>query len=203
MQACGRSSRRRTGWFQSASPTARHRRPRCRSACRGVYPRLARGHVRGRPENDPGLGGAAARSSATSSRSALDAAAESSAFARPKSNTFTVPSSRTLMLAGFKSRWMIPCSCAASSASAICFAIGSASSSEIAAACDAIRQSRRRRPAPSQALGDVLELFEAVDVRDVRMIERGEDLGFTLEPCESVARRPRSRRAGSSSRHRD
>ena len=36
------------------------------------------------------------------------------------------------MFAGFRSRWMIPCSCAASSASAICFAIGSASSSGIA-----------------------------------------------------------------------
>ena len=36
------------------------------------------------------------------------------------------------MFAGFRSRWMIPCSCAASSASAICFAIGNASSSGIA-----------------------------------------------------------------------
>src|SRR3989442_8948563 len=40
----------------------------------------------------------------------------------------TVPSDRTLIFAGFRSRWMIPCSCATSSASAICFAIGSASS---------------------------------------------------------------------------
>ena len=53
----------------------------------------------------------------------------SNAFASPKSSTFTVPSGRTLMLAGLRSRWMIPCSCAASSASAICFAIGNASSS--------------------------------------------------------------------------
>ena len=42
------------------------------------------------------------------------------------------------MFAGFRSRWMIPCSCAASSASAICFAIGSASSSGIGAARDAL-----------------------------------------------------------------
>ena len=62
------------------------------------------------------------------------------AFARPKSSTFTVPSARTLMFAGFRSRWMMPCSCAASSASAICFAIGSASSSGIGAARDALRQ---------------------------------------------------------------
>jgi hypothetical protein len=59
----------------------------------------------------------------------LMADAGSIAFAKPKSNTFTVPSSRTLMFAGFRSRWMIPCSWAASRASAICFAIGNASSS--------------------------------------------------------------------------
>ena len=40
------------------------------------------------------------------------------AFASPKSSTLTVPSSRTLMFAGFKSRWMTPLSCAASRASA-------------------------------------------------------------------------------------
>ena len=51
-----------------------------------------------------------------------------STVANPKSSTFTVPSARTLMFAGFRSRWMMPCSCAASSASAICRAIGSASS---------------------------------------------------------------------------
>ena len=44
----------------------------------------------------------------------------SSALASPKSSTFTTPSARSLMLAGLRSRWMIPCSCAASSASAIC-----------------------------------------------------------------------------------
>ena len=48
----------------------------------------------------------------------------------------------TLMLAGFRSRWMMPCSCAASSASAICRAIGSASSSGIGPLRDAIGQRR-------------------------------------------------------------
>lgn len=56
---------------------------------------------------------------------------ESRAFANPKSSTFTVPSSRTLMLAGFRSRWMMPCSCAASSASAIWRAIAMTSTSGI------------------------------------------------------------------------
>jgi hypothetical protein len=58
--------------------------------------------------------------------------AGSMAFARPKSSTLTVPSLRTLMFAGFRSRWMIPCSCASSSASRICRAIGNASSRGIA-----------------------------------------------------------------------
>ena len=49
-------------------------------------------------------------------------------FARPKSSTLTVPSSRTLMLAGLRSRCTMPCSCAASSASTICRAIARASS---------------------------------------------------------------------------
>jgi hypothetical protein len=35
---------------------------------------------------------------------ALDSLAGSSAFASPKSSTFTTPSGRTLMLVGFKSR---------------------------------------------------------------------------------------------------
>ena len=59
------------------------------------------------------------------------ASAGSRALARPKSSTFTVPSGRSLMFAGLRSRWMIPCSCAASRASAICRAIGSASASGI------------------------------------------------------------------------
>jgi len=39
-----------------------------------------------------------------------DAAATdiSSAFARPKSRSFTVPPGVILMLAGFRSRWMMP-----------------------------------------------------------------------------------------------
>lgn len=55
--------------------------------------------------------------------------AGSDALAKPKSSTFTVPSARTLMFWGLMSRWMMPCSCAASTASAICRAICSASAS--------------------------------------------------------------------------
>ena len=45
--------------------------------------------------------------------------------AETKSNTFTVPPARTFTFGGLRSRWMIPCSCAAWSVSAICLAIGS------------------------------------------------------------------------------
>ena len=43
-------------------------------------------------------------------------------FARPKSSSFTRPSGVIFTFAGFRSRWTMPFSCAASSASAICFA---------------------------------------------------------------------------------
>jgi len=42
------------------------------------------------------------------------------ALARPKSSSFTFPSDVTLTFAGFRSRWMIPLSWAASRASPIC-----------------------------------------------------------------------------------
>ena len=64
----------------------------------------------------------------------------SSALASPKSSTLTVPSGVTLMLAGFRSRWTTPASCAASRASAICRATSSASS--IGRAPCAIRSAR-------------------------------------------------------------
>ena len=46
----------------------------------------------------------------------------SDSFARPKSMTLAWPSPVTMMLAGFRSRWMMPVSCARESASAISIA---------------------------------------------------------------------------------
>jgi len=79
---------------------------------------------------------------------------------------------------------MTPCWCAASSASAICFAIGSASSIGIAA---------------RNALGQIVALdqlhhqrantagfFEAVNVGDIRMVQGRERLCFAGEPGQSV-----------------
>ena len=107
------------------------------------------------------------------------------AFASPKSSTLTVPSARILMLAGFRSRWMMPCSCAASRASAICLAIGSASSSGIgpcamrSASVGAVDQLEHQR-------GHAVGLLETIDRGDVRMVERGEDLRLALEPGEAI-----------------
>ena len=92
------------------------------------------------------------------------------AFARPKSSTFTMPSGVILMLAGFRSRWTMPFSCAASSASAICRAMASAS-----------RRWPACGPAPRDPLGqrvaldqlhdqraDAVDVLEPVDRADVR-----------------------------------
>src|SRR6202022_981606 len=109
----------------------------------------------------------------------------SMAFASPKSSTFTVPSRRTLTLAGFRSRWMIPCSCAASSASAICFAIGSASAIGDRAACNALREVSALDEFHHEG-GDASAFFEPIDGGDVRMIQRGERLSLALEAREAV-----------------
>jgi hypothetical protein len=82
--------------------------------------------------------GDAARSGAES------AGAAAIALASPKSSTFTTPSSRTLMLAGLRSRCTMPRACASSSASAICRAMASASSTGTGP-----RASRRARSSPS------------------------------------------------------
>ena len=80
---------------------------------------------------------------------------------------------------------MIPCSCAASRASAICFAIGNASSSGICAPRDPLRE--------IVALDEfhhertyAARLFEAVDVRDVRMVQRCERLRFAGESRQPI-----------------
>ena len=74
---------------------------------------------------------------------------------------------------------MIPCSCAASSASAICFAMGSASSSGIGAARDPLRQVLALDELHHER-AHTAALFEAVDVRDVGVIERRERLRFAV-----------------------
>ena len=96
-----------------------------------------------------------------------------------------MPSGVILIFAGFRSRWMMPCSCAASSASAICRAIGSASSSGIgprairSASVVALDQFEHERVGLAAVL-------EPVDRPDVRMIQRREHLRFALEAGEAI-----------------
>ncbi len=96
------------------------RTPRCPRACRrsGPWPAPApcRPPCRG---SCPSPSSRATSTSANSTRRRRSAAARrlAAACARPKSSTFTTPSGRTLTLAGFRSRWTMPASCAASSAS--------------------------------------------------------------------------------------
>ena len=53
--------------------------------------------------------------------------ATANSLAKPKSRTFACPFGVTITLAGFRSRWITPCSWASSSASAISMAIEVAS----------------------------------------------------------------------------
>ena len=117
----------------------------------GLAPGLLGRHVGGRAEDDPG-GGSRVREVGDWDRSADDvtpAASPPHALARPKSRTLTLPSGVTLTFAGLRSRWTMPFSCASSRASAICFAMATASSTGIA-------------PAP-QPLGEVLAVDQLHD----------------------------------------
>ena len=80
---------------------------------------------------------------------------------------------------------MTPASCAASRASAICLAIGSASSRGIGPRLNPIRQ---RWPFDQfeNKRTSVVGFFEAVDRRDVGMVQRSQNLCFTLKPCQPL-----------------
>ena len=118
-----------------------------------------------------------------------------SCFASPKSSTFTAPSAVSMMLAGFRSRWTIPCR-------------------------EPLRARRRfagrtsalRRTAPGRARcgrerfavhqleheeSGRVRLLEPVDRPDVRMIQRGEQLRLALEARHALAIARRIARAES------
>ena len=108
----------------------------------------------------------------------------SSAFARPKSSTFTVPSDADLIFAGFRSRWMIPRSCAASSASAICLRDRQRLIERDRAAGDALARSSPSTSSITSAYRRPPAVFEPVDTGNVRMVEGREHFGFALKPRE-------------------
>ena len=116
----------------------------------------------------------------------LAAVAGSIALARPKSSTFTVPSGRTLMFAGFRSRWTMPL---------------------LVRRFERLRDLLRDRAAPHRSestprampLRQVVALdefhhegvhatglLESVDRGDVRMIQRRERLRLAFEARQAV-----------------
>ena len=175
-RSCPTRSRPRTRAARSASRTARSRTPRCRRACRPALPRACSGtHVRGGAENHAGLRRRRGHASATCVTSGDDPPSASSALARPKSSTLTVPSGVILTLAGFRSRWTMPLLVRGLER------VGDLPRDRRAprrAGIGALRRSGRRasrpRPAPARAPSMPSDSLEAVDRRDVRMIQRGE-----------------------------
>jgi hypothetical protein len=101
-------------------------------------------------------------------------------FAIPKSSTFTIPSGVTLMVAGFKSRWTMPFSCAASSATAIWRAADSATRTGIGPPPS---RSASVGPSTSSRINARTRSVSSTpqNRRDVRMIEGRQDTRFALE----------------------
>jgi hypothetical protein len=83
-----------------------------------------------------------------------------------------------LIFAGFRSRWTIPFSCAASSASAI-FVERNGAAGEPLGERRSFHQFEHQRAAG-------VDRFHGVDRGDVRMVERGEHAGFAFEAREPV-----------------
>ena len=164
------------------------RTPRCRCAC----PRRGRAPARGSCR--PVFRGCARPPCRRTSRTAAGPDHRPDrrpwSCARPKSSTFArasldggpdaVVALCSTMFAGFRSRWTMPFSCAASSASAICRAIARAS-----AIGSGPLASRSARVGPSTQFEDqrrhAIDVLEPVDRANVRMIERGQEAGFARE----------------------
>ena len=138
--------------------------------------RLLGTHVRGRADDRAvarpvASGGALDRSG--------DEPSPATALARPKSSTFTTPSGVILMFAGFRSRWTMPLSWAASSASAICRAMRQRLAEGQSAAVRVRRASRGEAVGERVALDELenqeanaVRFLEAVDRADVGVVQR-------------------------------
>ena len=125
-----------------------------------------------------------------------DAPSGSAIRARPKSSTFTLSSGVTLMLAGFRSRWTIPFSCAASSASAIWRASGERFFDRDAGRVprDPLGQRFALHQLHHQEVA-AAGLLDTVERGDIGMIQRRERLRLALEPQRRARDRPRRSRA--------
>ena len=137
-------------------------------------------HVRRRPHHDAGF-----RARGRASALAPAGSSASRSFARPKSSTFTRPSLVTMTLAGFRSRWTMPFSCAAASASASSPAISMTRVDREAALRDE-QVERLSFDELHREEVDALGLFDRVERDDVRMVQRGDGAGFALEAREAI-----------------
>ena len=140
--------------------------------------RLLGAHELGRPDDLA----RASKSSRTTvgEREMSPASGMSIALARPKSRTLTLPSGVILMLAGFRSRWRTPFSCANSSASAIWAPMRRASAIASGPRVEPLRE----RLALDELHHDVPDravLLGAVDRRDRRVVDGREHPGLALE----------------------
>ena len=88
------------------------------------------------------------------------------------------------MFAGFRSRWMIPCSCAASRA--VRDLPGDRQRLiERHRSVDAVWQVLARHQLHDERMGPV-RVLESVDLRDLRMVERRQHLRFAVESRQSL-----------------
>ena len=152
----------------------------------GLPARLLRAHVGGRPRITPAI--VACSDNVGDMRRARGRRGRvgSIAFARPKSSTFTVPSSRTLMFAGFEIAVDDPL-----------LVRGFERLGDLLGDRQRLERSgmapRAIRSASVGALDqlhhervDAVRFLEAVNVRDVRMVQRREDLRLALEAREAL-----------------
>ena len=138
-RACPRSSRRAKSRVPvSISNSDDAERPDVRALVGGAAARLLRTHVRRRAENYAGGRRLRGQRRRVHRRPTTRSIASRRRTPWPARNRGPSPRRRrsTLMFAGLRSRWTMPRSCAASSASAICVAIGSASCERHRAAID-------------------------------------------------------------------
>ena len=92
-----------------------------------------------------------------------------------------MPSGVTLMLAGFRSRWTIPFSCAASSASVIWWTMSQRLVERKRPVLEALGEGR-----PFDQFHDERAIFHAVDRGDVGMVQRRQHLRLAREARQAV-----------------
>ena len=112
-------------------------------------------------------------------------ASSPSALARPKSRTLTTPEDITLMLAGLRSRWTMPLSCAAERRIGDLASDGESLVDADASRLDAVRQRRSLHQFQDER-GSGARLLNPVDAGDVGMIERRQHACLALESREPI-----------------